>query len=195
MRRALFLVFLIAAPVVLAQSASGPDAANLYHSAAQAYIEGETEQAVRDAERALSLDPENEKIQKLLDLLRQQQPPDENEEGEQDENPEGQQDEGDPQDQQGGGETEPPEEQNEAERDGTDQDEGQPEEQGEAEQGRDQDRQPRDEPTPADTGQRRPAEMSAAQAQRLLDAIAADEELLVEQMRRPTRQRRSDRDW
>ena len=201
MTRLLFL-FAFLAPLALAQSASpagGDSAADLYHRAASAYIGGENEQAVRDAERALAMDPDNARIQQLLDLLRQQQPP-QNGEGEQEnqDNEPQDSDEGEPQDQQDGGQNpEPPEGDDEAERDGSQQDTGQPEEQQpqDEQQGRkDQDRQP-GEPTPADAGQPRPATMSAAEAQRLLDAVAADEELLVEKIRRPTRQRRSERDW
>lgn len=199
MRRFLFVALVLVAPVVLAQSASGPSATDLYHGAAQAYIDGETEQAVREAEQALALDPDNEKIQRLLDLLRQEQPPQNDEDGQQDEpqdsGNEGEPDESESDDSQQNQSNEGEQDREEAERDGTDQSPPDESQADDAQDGREDERQPPSEPTPADTGQPRPTEMSAVQAQRLLDAIAADEELLVEKMRRPMRGRRSDRDW
>lgn len=193
MRRPLFLLAILAAPLALAQSASGPDADALYHSAAQAYIGGETEAAVRDAERGLALDPGNAKLERLLELLRQQQPP---QDGEQDQDQESDgsdsQDENEPEDQQQGDDG--PESDDETERDGTQQERQEPNQEADADQGRDDERQ-RPPSSPSAGGERREMQMSAAEAQRLLDAVAADEELLVERMRRPSRQRRSERDW
>lgn len=192
MRRPLLFVLLVTAPVVLAQRASGPSASDLYHSAAQAYIDGQTEPAIRDAERSLALDPGNEKTQRLLDLLRQDRPPQDGDDGQQDDSSQSdEEDQSEQQDQ--GGQGEP--EQDEAERDETRQNRPQDGREDEADSGREDDRQRDAQPTPQDGGQPRPAQMSAAQAQRLLDAVAADEELLVERMRRPSRMRRSERDW
>ena len=199
MKRLLYLLAFVA-PLAIAQSASRsaprPSATDLYHSAARAYVDGENEQAVRDAERSLALNPDDPKTKKLLDLLRQQQPP-QNGDGEQENDEPQDGDEGEPQDQQSGGQNpDAPEEDDEARRDQTQQEGGEPEEQERNEQQGQQDpNPPSGERTPADTGQPRPAQMSRAEAQRLLDAVAADEELLVEKMRRPTRQRRSERDW
>lgn len=193
MRRPLFLLAILAAPLALAQSASGPDADALYHSAAQAYIGGETEAAVRDAERGLALDPGNAKLERLLDLLRQQQPPQDGEQNqEQDSDSEDSQEDGESQGQQQG--EDGPETDDQTERDGTQQDRQEPDQQSNADQGR-QDEQQRPSSSPSAGGERREMQMSAAEAQRLLDAVAADEELLVERMRRPSRQRRSERDW
>ncbi|HIG74939.1 MAG TPA: hypothetical protein EYQ24_10295 [Bacteroidetes bacterium] len=193
MRRPLFLLAILAAPLALAQSASGPDADALYHSAAQAYIGGETEAAVRDAERGLALDPGNAKLERLLELLRQQQPP---QDGEQDQDQESDdsdsQDENEPENEQQGDDG--PESDDETERDGTQQERQEPNQEADADQGRDDERQ-RPPSSPSAGGERREMQMSAAEAQRLLDAVAADEELLVERMRRPSRQRRSERDW
>lgn len=189
MRRPLLFALLIAAPVVVAQSARTPSALDLYHSAARSYIAGETEQAIRDAERGLALDPDDAKIQRLLDLLRQQQPPQDGDGQQDDQSDQG--DEGEPQENDEGGQGEP--ERDEAEQDQTRQNQNQDRQQGDTQNGREDEH--RQQPQSGAAGQPRPASMSADEAQRLLDAVAADEELLVERMRRPTRMRRSEQDW
>ena len=198
MRRPLLLLLLFAAPLAAAQLSRTPGATEYYHNAAKAYVDGETEQAVQQAETGLALDPDNAKLKKLLDLLRQQKPPQDGDDGQQDDqsdsgDQEGEDDQG--QNQQDGQNGERPDSENNAERDGTQQKRDQPQDQQEGASGGERDRQRPNQPTPADAGAKSGSQMSAAQAQRLLDAVGAEEELLVSRMRRPSRMRRSDRDW
>ena len=202
------ILALAAGPLALALAAAAqtrpaPEAAAIgqaqdrYHAAAQAYVAGDDAAAVREAEAGLALDPGNAKLQQLLDLLRQDPPPEDD--GAQDE---GENEDGD--EQQDGGEEQnsgqdggAPQPDSEAERDGTDQnqpddasqEDADPQASGGGREGED-----RQGPQPGQ-GERRESGMSAAQAQRLLDAVGADEELLVSKMRRPGRASRSDRDW
>lgn len=190
MRRLPFLLLLLAAPLALAQlapdtrapEASGADDA--YHDAAQAYVGGDTETAVQRAEAGLAQDPDHKRLQDLLDLLRQDQPPQDGD-GEQDD----QADSGDEGEEDSSeGENQPddsdqgPEGEDETERDGTQQDQPEPQDA--------ESRQRPQQPMPSE-GSR----MSEAEAQRLLDAVGSDEELLMSKMRRPNRTRRPERDW
>ena len=208
MRRFFLLALLFAAPLAAAQftTTRTPGATEKYHNAAQAYVAGENEKAVQEAEAGLALDPDNAKLKKLLDLLRQQKPPQDGDEGQQDnESQSGDQgdkdQESDEGDQKGQNDRQRPQGDDEAKRDGTQQNQGQPQDPGQnpndarGQNASGQDRPQPGSPTPGDAGQKRAATMSAAEAQRLLDAVGAEEELLVSQMRRPSRMRRSERDW
>ncbi|MEL6615986.1 MAG: hypothetical protein AAFQ43_09620, partial [Bacteroidota bacterium] len=129
MRRLPLVLLLLAAPLALAQlspEASGAD--DRYHTAAQAYVDGEMETAVQNAEAGLALDPDHTRLKDLLELLRQDQPPQDGD-GEQDEEA----DTGDEgEDEESEGENQPdegdqgPESDDEAQRDGTQQDQPQP---------------------------------------------------------------------
>ncbi|OZC02994.1 hypothetical protein [Rubricoccus marinus] len=190
MRRFAFLALLLAAPLAAQQFTRTPGATEKYHTAAQAHIAGETDRAIQEAEAGLALDPDNAKLKRLLDLLRQQKPPQDGDDGQQDENSESG-DEGDKQ--QDPGDNGQPEQDDQAKRDGTDQDQNKPQDQQDGANGSRPNTPPRNQP--GASGDQRGAQMSQAEAQRLLDAVGAEEELLVSKMRRPTRQRRSERDW
>ena len=209
----LALAAALAAVPVLAQRAP-TGAAALYHDAAAQYVAGELAPAEAAARQGLRLAPDNAKLQALLDLILQDQ---ENQDGDQNQDPrgdsgdDGQQGEDSGQDgqpgEQGDSGLEPgddgqneedpaggnPDEPDETERDGTDQGAGQdgqnddadgqgarPGEGGETPQGE-----------AAAAGQ-----MSRAQAERLLDAVGGDEQLLLRELTRgQSRIRRGDKDW
>ena len=82
--RPLFLVFLL----MTAAGASAQSAADYYHNAAGQYINGEMEAAEQATEAGLAIDPDDAKLQALLERIRQQrdqqnqQQSDEGDEGE-----------------------------------------------------------------------------------------------------------------
>ena len=167
-----------------------PSPRDLYHRGARQFIDGEKAAALASVEAGLAQAPDDARLRALRDLIRQQQDEQDNQDG-------GQQDQ-DAQNQEGG-------------------DQGQQGDQGEGDQGRDEseqdDQPPADEPEaqrdqtntapPRSTapGQAPPQsgqtdEMTAAQADRILDAVGGEERLLLREMRRaPTQRRRSDKDW
>lgn len=205
----LALLLALAVPVALAQVPRGPSAtvrdvpAERYHEGARAFVDGETERALAAVEAGLRAAPDDGRLRALRDLIQQEQE-------EQDHQRSGQD-----QDQQEGGEEGDGGEQDDAgERQPGDADRP-PADDPEAEQ--DQTRTPPQDPSAADPeseqnpsgrqagqggatpegqGEAPPGQMSRAQAERLLDAVGGEERLLLEEMqRRPTRGRRSEKDW
>jgi hypothetical protein len=209
------LVLLALAAPVRAQSAS-----DLYHVAARHYIGGEREAAEEAAVRGLRLAPDDPKLGALLDRIRQQQEPSDQggqqqdgqqspgeqsgaqgrqgNEGEQQGNGE------DPQQNQGEGEqgAERPED----EGDGAPSDEPpqEPPERGEPPQPGREGAQPRpDAPRPGEGGATpesmepvQPGEMTQGEAERILNAVGAEERLLLRRIqRRPGEGRRVEKDW
>lgn len=196
------LVILIAAAVsVFAAAAqtrgSGASAASSYHSGAQLFINGETERASSVVDAALAKSPDDARLKALRDLINQQQEQDQSQEHNQSDD----QDSGDEGESGDSGQESPgndgqgpqPPERNEAERDQTanrQQNEGGEDQ---TEGNKSGDRSPNASQPSQATPQGR---MSQAQAQRILDAVAGDERLLLEEMRRePSRVRRNDKDW
>ena len=193
-----------AAPV-LAQS---PGAADAYARAAGLFIDGEAEQAEAIAEQALQQSPDDAKLQALLDLIRQQQESQDNEgDGEQDE--EGESDNSESGDSESGEDSQD----GEGEQDGQGQQDRPEDDSQQAEQDQTraegQDGEGDDAPdrgegarpgeggeTPQQPQGGQPQQMSAEQAGQILDAVGGEERLLLREMRRrPTRMRRSDKDW
>ncbi len=183
---------LIAAVVLLASVGiaqtrpAGPSPSDLYHQGAKLFVDGDDEPALAAVERGLARAPGDARLQALKDLILQSQedePQDENQDpqdgdGEQNQDQGGEQD---PQDQEpeGDGDDQRGQRPPEAERDGTAQ----------------QPPQNPGQPQPPQ-GAGKPDEMTAAQAQRLLDAVGGEERLLLREMQRSTGQhRRSDKDW
>ena len=195
-RLRLFVLTLALGAPVLAQQA--PAAADAYARAAGLFIDGEAEQAEAIAEAGLQQAPDDAKLQALLDLIRQQQPPqdgdgnDPNDEGEsspdqQDENGEG--GGNSPQDgpEDGGQEAEQDQTRTDPQDgEGEDESDRQPEGARPGEGGE----------TPDGEAPATPQRMSAEQAGQILDAVGGEERLLLRELRRrPTRMRRSDKDW
>ena len=192
--RLALLALALAAPVL----AQAPGAADAYARAAGLFIDGDAEQAEAIAERGLQQAPGDAKLQALLDLIRQQQPPQDNEGGSES-NEEGESDAGEPNedDSAGQGQQDRPEdggpqaEQDQTRADGPDGEGDDP-----------SDRQPEGArpgeggETPRQPLDGRPQRMSAEQAGQILDAVGGEERLLLRELRRrPTRMRRSDKDW
>ena len=192
--RLALLTLALSAPVL----AQAPVAADAYARAAGLFIDGESEQAEAIAEQGLRQAPNDAKLQALLDLIRQQQESQDNEGGgEQDD--EGESDAGEPNEdsQDGQGQQDRPgDDGQQAEQDQTRAD-GQDGEGDDA-----SDRQPEGArpgeggETPQQPMSGQPQQMSAEQAGQILDAVGGEERLLLREMRRrPTRMRRSDKDW
>ncbi|MFN3597669.1 MAG: hypothetical protein ACK41D_10415 [Rubricoccaceae bacterium] len=154
-------------PSAHAQRADEPAARARYHEGARLYVQGQREAALQAVEAGLALAPDDARLRALRDLLRQEQPP-------------------------GGGGPQPEEQPPDG-----------PDREGE---------QPQDAPTPdvpapeappareraeAHTSQPPPGPMSREEADRILDAIAGDERLWLEEQRRHARPAspRSLRDW
>jgi len=215
MSRPLALLALLA----LAAPARAQSAADLYHEAARLYVGGEREQAEAAAVRGLQQAPDDPKLQALLDRIRQdeqqqsgqgdQQNPWQNpnqqggEQGQQGGEGDQQQDQGEqrqdesgtdrPEDDQDGAASDrPEEEQQEAEQSGRPQDQGR-----EGEQGRpDAPRPGEGGPTPEDATPVAPGEMTRAEAERILNAVGAEERLLLRRVqRRPGGGRQVEKDW
>jgi hypothetical protein len=192
MLRRLFL-FLALGTLTLAsaQTAQRGPAADRYHEAARLFIDGETERAAQAADAGLAMAPDNARLQALRDLIRQQEQQDEQNQGDDgepqtdDSGEQEQEGEGQPRDD-GAGETPPEREQAPSDRQ---QPPSQPQDGSDPADG---DRQPGEAPPSAGD----PNRMSRDQAERLLEAVAGDERLLLEEMRRaPSRVRRNEKDW
>ena len=192
--RLVLLAVAFAAPVL----AQAPAAADAYARAAGLFIDGEAEQAEAVAEQGLRQAPNDAKLQALLDLIRQQQPP-QDDEGGGDQTDEGESDAGEPSEdgQSGQGQRDRPED------DGQQAEQDQTRADGQDGAGDDaSDRQPEG-ARPGEGGETpqrpmdgQPQEMSAEQAGQILDAVGGEERLLLRELRRrPTRMRRSDKDW
>ena len=196
-----FLLFLASA--VLAQSAGrgGVDPVATYHQGAQAFIEGDVAAASAAVRAGLQADPGNERLQKLRDLIEQdQEEQDQRRGGQQDRDAENQDTEGERDDagQSGGqGQQDPPDDQEAgAGRDRTDTQNTPPGESGEGQDGPEGQSAGEGGPTPP-AGEAVPeGRMSRAQAERILDAVGGDERLLLRELRRQRpRGRRTDKDW
>ena len=213
MRRSLaFLLLLVAAP------AGAQSAVDFYHDAARLYIAEDNAQAERAAEAGLALAPDDQKLQALLEKIRERNDQEEQQGGgepQQDDAEDQQQGEGEQQqDENESGQPQPGEE-------GEEQETGQQQPSEGEEQGQQQPEGPTDEP-PRDeregnTGQEgepnegtpqegggdadtpydvKPGEMSRAEAERILRAIQSDElELLRDVQRRRARPRYVEKDW
>ncbi|MDX1531713.1 MAG: hypothetical protein R3362_09325 [Rhodothermales bacterium] len=204
MIRPLLIVLLTAAAPAAAQSVAGH-----YHRAAQLYIGGENAQAEAAAEAGLALAPNDAKLRALLEKIREKNP-------QQGGSEQSAQDEGD--EQQPGESGQPqPDQQGQPQDDA--QDEGaEPDEQDEGPaEGEPQDAPPEEDPQEqrksgssgaegeqdpnAPGGQQlvqggEPGGMSRAEAERILQAIEADElELLRDVQRRRARPRFVEKDW
>lgn len=208
-RLVLLALGLVALPV-LAQSAASGDAQANYHEGARLYVDGEMAPAEAAVRAGLALAPDDAKLQALLDLIlqdQQDQDGDQNQDSEGDSGDDGQEGD-DPED----GEGEDGEQGSEGDEPQDEGDGGQPDEPGDAE--RDGTDQPRNEDGDNDSAETRgarpgeggdtpdgeaepaPGEMSRAQAERLLDAVGGEEQLLLREMRRAgSRLRRGDKDW
>lgn len=201
----LLVLLLLTVPPALAQGV-----ADRYHQAAGLFVDGEAERAEAVATEALALAPNDRKLQALLDAIRQESP-DSPESGGGGEDA-GEQGEPRPNDAESSGE--PPEEpssedpsvQGEGESDAL-QDEDQAAESdatGTQQPDGDEEREASDaeqapEPdgagssTPADL---KPGQMTRAEAERILGALDADEEALLQQVqRRNTPPKRVQKDW
>ena len=215
--RFIFLILLCLAAV----GASAQSAADVYHDAAGLYINGEMEAAEQAAVTGLAIDPDDAKLQALLEHIRQQQEQqnqqqsEDGDEGEQNEEPQDQQNEqendGEPERQDSEERNDGQGEQNEPQPDGSTESDRQEEQQPEPEQQADQRNQnghedERQEPnlpqssdgdaTPEDVQLVQPGQMSRAEAERILGALRADESVLLRSIqRRPANPRHVERDW
>jgi hypothetical protein len=207
MKRLLFLALLASAAPARAQST-----ADLYHEAAGLYVGGERDAAEAAAVRGLQRAPDDPKLQALLDRIRQdeQEQSDQGSQQNQQQNPNQQ---GDEQGQQGG------EGERQQDQDGTNRPDderggassGRPEEeQPEAQQsetpqpGREDGLPPSEnaprpgegEATPESAMPVAPGEMTRAEAERILNAVGAEERLLIRRaQRRPGSGRHVEKDW
>ena len=186
----LIAALVLLASVGIAQTRpAGPSPRDLYHQGAGLFVDGDDQSALAAVEAGLAQAPGDARLQALKDLILQSQ--DENDQqdesqdqqdgdGQQDQDSQdGQQESQDQQD--GSGDDEQDRRPPEAERDGTAQQPPQNPGQGQPQQ-------------PQNAGE--PDEMTAAQAQRLLDAVGGEERLLLREMQRSTgERRRSDKDW
>lgn len=180
-------ILLVVASIALLAQAPPPSAGDRYHEGAQAYVGGDNARALEAVNAGLALEPDDARLQALRDLIQQDQQ-------EQDQQDGGQQD----QDQQNSDPGESDEQSDESES-------GEGDSQNDSEEQSEQDAQPDQtntapqEPSSGEGGETAPVEageMTEAQAQRLLDAVGGEEQLLLRELRRaPTRQRRSDKDW
>ena len=206
--RHLALLFGLAALPVLAQSGGAADA---YHRGARLYVDGElgpAEAAVRDGLRRA---PDDRKLRDLLDLILQDQ---ENQDGDQNQDPDGDTGDDGQQGEDGGQDGQPGEPGDQGDAPGQDgqNPDGAPDEPGETERdGTDQGRGETGQNDGADGQGARPGEggdtpqgeagagagpMSRAQAERLLDAVGGEEQLLLRELTRGReRIRRGDKDW
>ena len=200
------LLLLLLAPYVAAQ-----DVADRYHQAAGLFVDGQNEEAEAVAEEALALAPTDRKLQALLDAIRQESedapesggggeeagedgesepndsenvgdPPDEPSSEDPSENGRGESDAQNLQDDQAA----------DADATGAQQPDGQEERDGpDAEQDPTADGATPTAPADVPAGQ-----MTRAEAQRILGALDADEEALLQQVqRRNTPPRRVQKDW
>ncbi|MGB3544616.1 hypothetical protein [Rubrivirga sp.] len=181
-------LFLLVASVGLLAQAPPPSADGRYHQGAQAYVNGDNASALEAVDAGLAFEPDNERLQALRDLIQQDQQ-------EQDQQDGGQQDEA--QNSDPGDEGEEGDEGESGENPPDEGSEPPPGDGGEADA--DQTNTEPQDPASGQEGQSAPTEageMTEAQAQRLLDAVGGEEQLLLRELRRaPTRQRQSDKDW
>ena len=207
----LLLLLLLTAPCALAQdSLPRPGGvAERYHQAAGLFVDGQNEQAEAVAEDALALAPTDRKLQALLDAIRQEAPeaPESGGGGED----EGEQGESEPNDAESAGEppddpsSEDPAEQGEGESDAPQNDQVAESDATGAQQpdGEDERDAPDAEQDPSAEGASStapadlaPGQMTRAEAQRILGALDADEEALLQQVqRRNTPPKRVQKDW
>ncbi len=180
----------ILASAGIAQTAPGPSARDLYHRGARQFVDGEQAAALAAVDAGLAQAPGDARLQALRDLIQQQQDEQDNQDGgQQDQDAQnseaGDQGEGD-QGENGQG----PEDQ--TEKDGPPSEDGPEAERDQTNTAPPQSAAPGQAPPPA--GQA--GEMTATQADRILDAVGGEERLLMREMRRaPTQRRRSDKDW
>lgn len=193
--RLLILTLALVAPIVVAQQTTG-GAADAYARAAGLFIDGETERAESAAVEGLRAAPGDAKLQALLDLIRQEQPPQDGGGGEQndDQGEDESGESGDDSQASQGDQGRPEDEDRSARQDQTRTDPGEDEgdEPSEPQQGG-REGEGGDSPQQAPV---QPGQMSPEQAARLLDAVGGEERLLLRELRRrPSRVRRSDKDW
>ena len=184
------IALLLAAVALLAQAPppSGPSAGDSYHAGARAFVDGDNARALQAVEAGLRAAPDDAKLQALRDLIQQQQDEQDQQDGGQEDEAQNQDasDQGEQGDQ--GDDAESPSQPDRPEDGG---------QEAERDQTRTQD------PSEAQAGEappqpagREPDEMSAAQAERILDAVGGEERLLLRELRRaPAQRRRSDKDW
>ena len=207
--------FLLGFLLMTAVGASAQSAADQYHDAARLYIDGKMAVAEQAAEAGLAIDPNDAKLQALLERIRQQQEQ-EQEQSDEGEQSEEQQNEQNDQENDGESEQQDSEQQNDeqgerdlprddgsTEADG--QEEHQPEQQADQQNqdGREDEQQEpnrplsnEDEAEPEGTQPVQLGRMSRAEAERILAALRADESALLRSIRRrPASPRRVERDW
>ncbi|MDT0632401.1 hypothetical protein RQM47_01080 [Rubrivirga sp. S365] len=200
------LLFLASAALAQSVGRGGPSPVETYHEGAQAFIEGDVAAASAAVRAGLQAAPGDEKLQKLRDLIEQEQEEqDQRRGGQQDQDAENEDSEGqrDDEGQSGGeGQQQPPEDdEGGAERDQTDTQTPPPGGGGEEPDDQEGQQSPgrsvgEGGPTPAGDGAVPEGQMSRAQAERILDAVGGDERLLLRELRRSeARARRTDKDW
>ena len=205
-RPALVLVLCLASAALaqsVGQGGARVDPAAKYHEGAQAFIAGDVPAASAAVRAGLGAAPGDERLQKLRDLIEQEQEEqDQRRGGQQDQDAENQDTEGQRDDagQSGGqGQDRPPEEpESGAGRDRTDTQTTPPGDAGEDRDGPEGDGRSVGEGGPTPPGGEAVPEgrMSRAQAERILDAVGGDERLLLRELRRSQpRGRRTDKDW
>lgn len=180
MRHLLLIIpFLALGNPTFAQQTNDPVAfaETQYHDAAQAYLNGNNDQAEAMAERGLTADPGNRKLTDLLDLIRQQQ----NQRPSESENRNADNQESPPDDHQEEGEFPPQEQPNPPQEDSTT-------------EPQDQNGTSGTPAPPSSAESQRNGHMTREEAARLLDAVGAEERLLLEKIRR-TPTRNPEKDW
>jgi len=203
---------------------SAQSAIDYYHNAAGLYINGEVTAAEQAAEAGLAIDPNDARLQALLERIRQQQ----EQQNQQQQSNEGDQsdslphDNGEQQDEQNNQENDGESEQQDSEPQNDGQGEqDQPRDDGSAESDRQEEHQPEPEQADQQNQDGREGEqqelgpqsnegeagaedtqpvqlgrMSRAEAERILGALRADESTLLRSIqRRPANPRRVERDW
>ena len=213
--RPLALAAAVAAAALAPALAQRAAPADKYHQAAGHYVAGDLAPAEAAARAGLALAPDDPKLQALLDLITQdqdQQDGDQNQDPEGDSGDDGQQPDAEP-GQDGppdGGQSGDPDGQDDGAPDG-DPGSGEPDDAQTERDGTDQGRNESGENDAAQEPGGRPSDgggdarqgepgtggqMSAAQAERLLDAVGGDERLLLRELQRvQTRGRRGSKDW
>ena len=196
-------VALVAVPVLAQRAPSA--AVEQYRQAAAQYIAGEMESAESAARAGLRIAPDDAKLKALLDLItkdKEEEDGDQNQDSDGQSGDDGEQESGDASDSSDGsqdGESDDaqdgPEDDTEAKRDGTNRDQDAAGENDEAPQNPGAQRPGEGDATPAGESAAQAGQMSRAQAERLLDAVGGDEQLLMREMRRMQSRAGSDKDW